>query len=47
MMELHAETGTTLVIVTHDLAVAQIAERRFDMRDGAIVDIQTRERGTA
>jgi ABC-type lipoprotein export system ATPase subunit len=44
MSELHAETGMTLVIVTHDPNVAAIAERRIELRDGRIVSMQTEER---
>jgi ABC-type lipoprotein export system ATPase subunit len=29
------------VLVTHDLHVASFAERRFVMRDGLIVDVDT------
>jgi putative ABC transport system ATP-binding protein len=34
---LRAETGLTIVLVTHDLHVAEIAERRIEMRDGKVV----------
>ena len=37
MLELHAESGLTLVLVTHDLAVASVAHRQIVMRDGLIV----------
>jgi len=37
LSELHAE-GLTLMLVTHDSAVAARAERRLTMRDGAIVE---------
>jgi len=39
--ELRAETGLTIVLVTHDLHVASIAERRFEMHDGKIVNVRT------
>ena len=39
MGELHAETGMTLVIVTHDAGVAATAQRRIEMRDGRIVAV--------
>jgi putative ABC transport system ATP-binding protein len=37
MLELHAESGLTLVLVTHDAAVASVAHRQIVMRDGLIV----------
>jgi putative ABC transport system ATP-binding protein len=47
MSELRAETGMTLIIVTHDPGVAAIAERQIEMRDGNIVEIHhTRSRVT-
>ena len=41
--ELHAE-GRTVIIVTHDMAVARRAERIIELRDGAIVSDQLTER---
>jgi ABC-type lipoprotein export system ATPase subunit len=35
--ELHAE-GHTMVLVTHDMAVAEHAQRIIEIRDGRIVD---------
>ena len=37
LSSLRAETGLTIVLVTHDLHVAEIAERRIEMRDGKVV----------
>jgi ABC-type lipoprotein export system ATPase subunit len=37
LASLRAETGLTIVLVTHDLHVAEIAERRIEMRDGKVV----------
>jgi putative ABC transport system ATP-binding protein len=44
LLELNRAEGTTLVLVTHDPAVASHASRRIMLRDGAIVADQ-RERG--
>jgi ABC-type lipoprotein export system ATPase subunit len=41
MASLRAETGLTIVLVTHDLDVAQIAQRRVELRDGRVVAIHT------
>ena len=40
LMELNAEQGTALVVVTHDLALASRMERVLYMRDGAIVEVE-------
>jgi len=37
LLELHAESGLTLVLVTHDAAVASVAHRQIEVRDGLIV----------
>jgi putative ABC transport system ATP-binding protein len=39
MSSLRAETGLTIVLVTHDMDVAQIAQRRIELRDGRVVAI--------
>jgi ABC-type lipoprotein export system ATPase subunit len=39
LTSLRAETGLTIVLVTHDLTVAQIAQRKFEMRDGRITHV--------
>ena len=37
LFELHREQGTTLVLVTHDMNIANMAERIIQLRDGEIV----------
>ncbi len=37
LMELNQSSGTTLVLVTHDEAVATYADRRITLRDGLVV----------
>ncbi len=44
--ELHAE-GHTVVLVTHDMAVAEHAQRIIEIRDGRIVDDRATGRGPA
>jgi putative ABC transport system ATP-binding protein len=44
LAELRAAEGTTLVLVTHDPAVAQRADRRIHLRDGRV---EREERGDA
>jgi putative ABC transport system ATP-binding protein len=46
MSELRRREGTTLVLVTHDPAVAALADRQIHLRDGRI-ERSTPERGTA
>jgi putative ABC transport system ATP-binding protein len=41
LAELRARHGTTLVLVTHDPAVAALASRRVHLRDGRIERIET------
>ena len=36
MAALRADQGATLVLVTHDPAVADLADRRIHLRDGRI-----------
>jgi lipoprotein-releasing system ATP-binding protein len=40
LMELNAEQGTALVVVTHDLSLAARMDRVLHMRDGAIVEAE-------
>ena len=37
LLDVRRETGTTLIIVTHDTEVAGLADRRVTMRDGTVV----------
>lgn len=37
MQQLHARSGVTLVLVTHDAALAERSERRIVMSDGAVI----------
>jgi putative ABC transport system ATP-binding protein len=37
LMELQREQGTTLVLVTHDMQIAQLADRIIQLQDGEIV----------
>ncbi len=39
MLELNAETGTSLVVVTHDLARARSMDRVLQMKDGKLHDV--------
>ena len=39
MFDLNTELGTTLVLVTHDLAIAQWCERRITIEAGRVLDI--------
>src|SRR5215471_14237253 len=41
--ELHARLGSTIVIVTHDMQVAESCSRTIALRDGAIVQDITRD----
>jgi len=38
MRDLHARLGSTIVIVTHDMSVAQRSQRTIALRDGRIVE---------
>jgi len=42
LLELNQTQGTTLLIVTHDPEVAQVAERIIYLRDGAIENEEMR-----
>jgi lipoprotein-releasing system ATP-binding protein len=39
MLELNAETGTSLVVVTHDSARARSMDRVLHMEDGRLQDV--------
>lgn len=39
LFDLNRESGTTLVLVTHSLALAQKCERRFEMRTGELREV--------
>ena len=41
MFELNRETGTTLVLVTHDRDLAGLARRVIRLADGAVVEDHT------
>jgi putative ABC transport system ATP-binding protein len=38
LLELHAERGTSIILVTHDPSVAEYADRQIFLRDGRVVD---------
>ncbi len=37
LLQLHRELGMTLVLVTHDLTIAERASRTIRMKDGRVV----------
>ena len=37
LLKLHHDLGVTLVLVTHDLAIADIASRTIRMKDGRVI----------
>ena len=43
LVDLNRREGATLVLVTHDAAVAALAHRRITLRDGEIVSDETRD----
>jgi putative ABC transport system ATP-binding protein len=47
LLELNGDDGATLVIITHDSALAESLPRRVQMRDGAVVNDSIREAETA
>jgi putative ABC transport system ATP-binding protein len=40
LLELHGKLGVTLVLVTHDLSVAERATRTIRMKDGRVISDQ-------
>ena len=44
LLSLNQREGTTLVLVTHDVALASRADRIVTMRDGLIVSDELKER---
>jgi putative ABC transport system ATP-binding protein len=47
LFRLNQETGTTLVLVTHDLKLAQRCDRIFHMDDGRITSVEHPQQGEA
>jgi putative ABC transport system ATP-binding protein len=47
ILKLHRELGMTLVLVTHDMNIAQRATRAVSMRDGRVVSDQNMSASTA
>ena len=41
LLQLHRDLGVTLILVTHDLTVAQLASRTVRMKDGLIISDET------
>ena len=46
LFRMNRETGTTLVLVTHDLSLAQQCDRIFHMHDGRITHVEEGSKGT-
>jgi putative ABC transport system ATP-binding protein len=47
LLELHAEEKLTLVLVTHDAAVAKVAHRQIEIRDGRVIGERTSDAASA
>jgi putative ABC transport system ATP-binding protein len=47
IIQLHRENNMTLVLVTHDLSIAERASRTIQMKDGRIVKDETRSTKSA
>lgn len=47
LLELHAESGTSVVLVTHDPRVATLADRRVELLDGRVVETERESRASA
>ena len=37
LLKLHRDLGVTLILVTHDLSIAEIASRTIRMKDGRVI----------
>ncbi len=47
LLKLNRERGTTLLLVTHDHQLADLADRKISLGDGRIVEVRERESGRA
>lgn len=47
MLDLRRDHGTTLVLVTHDPALAELADRVIRLRDGRVVSDESKKKPTA
>jgi ABC-type lipoprotein export system ATPase subunit len=47
MLEMNRRRGTTLVLVTHERELAELADRQIHLRDGRVVADTTKDEGDA